>query len=169
MVSWIYALAGAAAAVVLAASAWLLLPDGALVAADCSPSTPAFAHMDSRTLALVNDRGEAVSMEARIADDGAERAAGFQHICASVIERSNILFEFAPPIASGFHMRNVHAPLDIAFIAPDGRVIATARMEPGKQRYGPPGVIGYALETRAGVLDELGISARGSRLIREGR
>jgi uncharacterized membrane protein (UPF0127 family) len=167
MVRWRYPLAGAAVLALLVVSGWLLLPGGDKAAADCSVSTPAFEHMGSRTLTLINDRGETVHLDARIADDGAERAAGFQYLCPAVIERTNILFIFVPPIASGFHMRNVHAPLDIAFIAPDGRVSATARMLPGKERYGPPGVIGYALETRVGVLEELGVSAAGSRLLPE--
>jgi uncharacterized membrane protein (UPF0127 family) len=146
-------------------AAWLLWPGGGEAAADCSMGTPAFEHMESRTIELVNDRGETVKVEARIADDGPERAAGFQYICPAVIERTNILFVFVPPIASRFHMRNVHGPLDIAFIAPDGRVTAAKRMVPGNERYGPPGEIGYALETRAGLLAELGISAAGSRLL----
>ncbi len=62
-------------------------------------------------------------------------------------------------------MRNVKAPLDIAFIDDDGQIVDIQRMEPyvlGAAReiyYSPPGPVAAALEARAGYFAEHGISA----------
>ena len=49
-----------------------------------------------------------------------ERAAGFQNISRSVIEKTLILFFFPSEINGLFHVRNVEVSLDIAFVKTDG-------------------------------------------------
>ena len=126
---------------------------------------PEFRGMELARIALINDLGERVELEVRVADEPAEQLAGFQHIGRRVIARSAILFVFPRPIRGEFHMRNVVAPLDIAFFAADGRALAVMRMEPGPELYGPDEPFQYALETAAGRLAELHISPQGSRLL----
>ncbi len=128
-------------------------------------TTPEFRGMELAEIAIINDLGERVELEVRIADEPAEQLAGFQHIGKRVIARSAILFVFSHPIRGKFHMRNVVAPLDIAFFDADGKVLAVMRMEPGSELYGPDGPFQYALETAAGRLERLHISPAGSRLL----
>ncbi|HET6725934.1 MAG TPA: DUF192 domain-containing protein [Gammaproteobacteria bacterium] len=49
-----------------------------------------------------------------------------------------------------FNMRHMLAPLDIAFMNRDGRVIAVLRMIPGRQLYRPDAPYAAALEIAAG-------------------
>jgi len=147
--------------VAVAAAVWWLLP---WLQGDYA-TTPEFREMGLAKIAIINDLGERVELEARIADEPAEQLAGFQHIGKRVIARSAILFVFPRPIQGKFHMRNVAAPLDIAFFAADGRVLATMRMEPGLELYGPDEPFQYALETAGGRLERLHISPQGSRLL----
>ncbi len=58
-------------------------------------------------------------------------------------------------------MRNVHAPLDIAFIRADGTFVDVLRMDPGLDLYGPDAPYAFALETRAGWFAEHGLDRQG--------
>lgn len=152
----------AAAAVVIA---WWLIP---WLQGDYA-TTPEFRGMELAKIAIINDLSERVELEVRVADEPAEQLAGFQRIGKRVIARSAILFVFPRPIRGKFHMRNVVAPLDIAFFDADGRVLAVMRMEPGPELYGPDEPFKYALETAAGRLERLHISPRSSRLLDSSR
>ena len=61
-------------------------------------------------------------------------------------------------------MNNVHMPLDIAFIDRAGVIRSVQTMQPyvigslEKQLWGPPAPVVAALEVRAGVFAELGIT-----------
>ncbi|MFQ6033475.1 MAG: DUF192 domain-containing protein [Candidatus Bipolaricaulia bacterium] len=153
----------AVALLVAAAAAWWLLP---WLRGDYR-TTPEFRGMEVREITLVNDLGERVELKVRVADGVEEQLAGFQHIGRRIIAHSLILFIFAQPIRGKFHMRNVDAPLDIAFIAADGQVLATMRMEPGPELYGPDEPFQYVLEAPAGLLAARRISPQGSRLLLE--
>ena len=104
-----------------------------------------------------------VRIPTRVADERSELAAGYQHICPQTIEGSTILFLFGRPVRSAFHMYNVHAALDIAFIGDDGSINEILRMEPyqlasRKQPvYRPRQAFVAALEARAGFFAEMGI------------
>ncbi len=140
--------------------------------APCDASTPHWENMTMRVVRLVNDAGRSVHLTARIADSGAERAAGFQHLCPAVIASGAILFVFEREARAQFHMRNVHASLDIAFIAGDGRVLDVLTMMPAQQGLGELYSIDapfrYALETRQGFFAEHGVSGGGARLDLDG-
>lgn len=83
---------------------------------------------------------------ARIADEPRERAQGFQHTPAQVMNRERIYFAFPRPTRPSYHMENVAAPLAIAWIGPDHRITALSKMHPGRSGYRPPGPIIAALE-----------------------
>ncbi|MBA1147080.1 DUF192 domain-containing protein [Ectothiorhodospiraceae bacterium WFHF3C12] len=100
---------------------------------------------------------------AHIADDSRERGQGFQHVPADRIREAMIYFHFPRPVVPRFHMRNVAAPLAIAWIDADGRVIGIDIMEPGGSGYVPPGPITAALELHPARLDALGLDV-GSRV-----
>jgi uncharacterized membrane protein (UPF0127 family) len=144
------------------------LPAGS---AQQNPTTPEFDQMTERVVELVNDAGQLLALPAKIADEPQEQAAGFQFIAPEVIEQSLILFVFAQQRVTRFHMRNVRAPLDIAFIASDGAIVDIQRMQPDVtatgpfgNTYGPDKPFQYALEARDGFFQDRHISAGKSRL-----
>lgn len=140
--------------------AWQLLTT---ISADYR-TTPEFRNMEKAGITIITGEGGEIHLGVRVADERDERLAGFQHIGQKVLAENLILFVFPREIQGKFHMRNVVAPLDIAFIKTDGEIISTVRMEPGPKLYGPEGAFKYALEAPAGLFAARGIS-RGSRLV----
>jgi len=114
-------------------------------------------------ITLVDESGRTLSFNAKIADDGRERAAGFQHVCPRVIEKMPIVFLFGGAFSPSFHMRNVYGPLDIAFIDGDGGIDEIRRMEPyvlgARERpvYRSRIPVHAAIETHPGFFDRHGI------------
>jgi len=138
-------------------------------------TTKEFDHMATSKIKLVNDDGQTVEFEMKIADEIEEQAAGFQNIGEGVIEKALMLFVFSDETNTPFHMQNVLAPLDIAFIKADGTIIDIMRMEPDPSKtvplklYGPKEnqTFKYALEARAGFFKENNISAGKAKLVIE--
>jgi uncharacterized membrane protein (UPF0127 family) len=133
--------------------------------AACVQATDELENMEDARLALTGPDGRSVTLPVRVADDPRERGAGFQHICPETIDDTNIYFVFNRARRPNFHMRNVWAPLDIAFIDADGRIIDIQRMDPyprGSTKetyYSPPGPVTGAVETRVGFFAEHRITA----------
>lgn len=138
----------------------------------CVEATGAVKHMETGKVHLTNEEGNRVVIEVLIADEEQERAAGFQHICADTIAETAILFRFPKEVFTAFHMRNVHAPLDIAFMNSSGVVVDVLRMDTyvnspviaRQPTYQPHAPFRYALETAAGRMAELGIEP-GTRIL----
>lgn len=156
-------LASAAALILLAAAG--LLPGAAGEDTQCPRLRDAFASMPVRMVSL--DSGQKkIALRAKLADTSERQAAGFQCATPQEIQRNLILFDFGEEILTQFHMQNVPAPLDIAFIKADGRIFAILRMEPGATAlYGPMGPFRYALEARAGFFESQGIRQGSARLL----
>lgn len=137
-----------------------LLLAGSGAAADCLDRTDELDSMGTAAMTLEGPGNESLSLTVRVADDPMERAGGFQHVCPDVILRTAIFFEFERPRRPSFHMHNVKAPLDIAFIDENGVIVDIQRMQPyamGATQhpyYSPPGPVAAALETRAGYFGE---------------
>lgn len=138
----------------------------------CVEATGAVLHMETGSIHLKDEADNSIMIDVLVADDDRERAAGFQHICADTITDTAILFRFPKETFTAFHMRNVYAPLDIAFMNSNGVVVDVLRMEvyvnsPVFRRqptYQPHAPFKYALETAAGRMEELGI-APGTRML----
>jgi len=119
--------------------------------------------------AIINIDGSQIDIQYRVAETSSLRAAGFQHVCPATIAKENILFVFQTEFVSAFHMRNVYAPLDIAFFDKNGVIIDIQTMYPyslisiKKPRYRPSSAAMYALETRQGYFVEAGVNV-GARL-----
>jgi uncharacterized membrane protein (UPF0127 family) len=148
-------------ALVLVAGA--LLPGGALAASADDPACArwrkAFAGMPTATLVIVADNGRLVRATAKLADTDEARHAGFQCATPDEIRTTVIVFNFPREILGAFHMQNVPAPLDIAFVKASGRIFSILRMEPSPtETYGPLGAYLYAIEARAGFFKDHGIS-----------
>jgi len=133
--------------------------------ADCPRWREAFQGMPSGTAQVASgDRSLAVPV--KLADTDERRAAGFQCATAGEIGTSVIVFDFGQELLTQFHMRNVPAPLDIAFAKADGRIFAILRMAPSPtELYGPMGPFRFAIEARAGFFESRGIEAGAARLI----
>lgn len=133
--------------------------------ADCRVSTAALDSMAAAELTLSGPDDRSLNLGVRVADDDRERASGFQYICRATIDKTAIYFVFDHARRPSFHMHNVEAALDIAFIDVHGLIIDIQRMEPyvlgatRYQYYSPPGPVTAALETRAGYFAEQGITA----------
>ncbi|MFQ5795951.1 MAG: DUF192 domain-containing protein [Candidatus Bipolaricaulia bacterium] len=123
--------------------------------------------MEPAEIEMINDAGEVIRMTVRVADEPHEWYAGFQYIPKTVIEETIILFVFEVEIDAQVHMNNVLAPLEIAFIAADGRILDIKGMYPNSgELYGTDrGNFKYAIEARLGFFTLQGISEEGSSLV----
>jgi uncharacterized membrane protein (UPF0127 family) len=124
---------------------------------------PAFRSMKEAEIALISPSGRRTPVKVRVADDRSERMSGFQHVPPDVVAKTQILFVFAEPVATSFHMRNCTCPLDIAFADARGVVTGVLTMRPGGDEYNTPGEILYAVEAREGFFAKHNIIA-GSRI-----
>jgi len=145
---------------------------GALLAASALAQDPecprwrdAFAAMPFKML-TIQVGAKTLAVRVKAADNPERQAGGFQCATPEEIQRNLILFDFREEIVTQFHMKNVPAPLDIAFIKADGRIFAILRMDPSPTRlYGPMGPFRYALEARAGFFDSQGIRQGDAQLV----
>jgi uncharacterized membrane protein (UPF0127 family) len=145
---------------------------GALLAAGAEAQDPecprwrnAFAAMPTKML-TIQAGAKTLAVRVKAADNPERQAGGFQCATPEEIQRNLILFDFGEEIATQFHMKNVPAPLDIAFIKADGRIFSILRMEPSPTRlYGPMGTFRYALEARADFYEKQGIRQGEARLV----
>ena len=132
--------------------------------ADCQIDNPALRAMSKIEVTLTRDDGSSYTMPAKLADNNATRAAGFQRVCESTIEAMPILFVFTTPSVPGFHMNNVVAPIDIAFIDSEGNLESIQAMKPyskiqiRKPLYRPSRPVLYALEVHKGFYQKHKIS-----------
>jgi len=132
---------------------------------ECPRWREAFATMPIKMLTLQTGT-KTVAVRVKSADNAESQAGGFQCATPQEIQRNLILFDFGEEVATQFHMRNVPAPLDIAFIKADGRIFSIIKMATSQtQLYGPMGSFRYALEARAGFYESQGIRQGESRLV----
>lgn len=155
--------------------AWLfagLLLAGLQAGAVCKDATDSLKSMVVGELKLEGPAEQSLTLTVRVADDARKRGAGFQYICPETVAKTSIYFVFDRIRRPSFHMRNVRAPLDIAFIDGDGLIVDIQRMEPyvlgaaEDTYYSPPGRVAAALETRAGYFSEKQITAGNWRIKR---
>lgn len=132
--------------------------------AGCRDATAELEQMAVRRVQLIGPGGTHADLEVRVADSGRERSAGFQHVCPATVQSVSILFLFETPGIPRFHMKNVYMPLDIAFIDNSGVIRSVQTMRPyvigslEKKTWSPSVPTVAALEVRAGLLQELGVT-----------
>jgi len=135
---------------------------------DCPRWRAAFAEMPFQ-MVTIQIGAKTLAVRVKAADTTERQAGGFQCATPQEIQRNLILFDFGGEIITQFHMRNVPAALDIAFIKADGRIFSIQRMEPSPtQLYGPMGPFRYALEARAGFYESQKIRQGDARLVLPG-
>ena len=151
--------------------AWLVLVASIMVARsgaagpECPRWREAFAGMPTK-MVTVQVGARTLALRAKTADTSERQAGGFQCATPEEIHRHLILFDFGQEITTQFHMNNVPAALDIAFIKADGRLFSILKMEPSPTTlYGPMGPFRYAIEARAGFFESQGIRQGEARLV----
>ena len=132
---------------------------------ECARWRDAFATMPLRMVSIQAGT-RTLALRVKMADSGERQAGGFQCATPEEIKRHLILFDFGKEIFTQFHMQNVPAALDIAFIKGDGRIFAILKMDPSPtELYGPLGEFRYALEAHAGFFASQGIRQGEAKLV----
>ena len=131
---------------------------------DCELDNPSLRAMPIVDVEFTRDDGSVFSSKARLANNSRTRAAGFQKVCASTIAAMPILFVFKSEVKPSFHMHNVVAPIDIAFIDKRGHIESIRAMEPyslmaiKKPLYSPNRPVISAFEVHPGYFKKHNIS-----------
>ena len=131
---------------------------------NCETDNAALQAMPNIEVTLSRTDGSSYSFGAKLANNLRTRAAGFQRVCASTIAATPILFEFQREQTPSFHMNNVVAPLDIAFIDKQGDIDSIQLMkvysilQVTKPLYSSKGPVLYALEAHPGFFEKHDIS-----------
>jgi zinc transport system permease protein len=132
---------------------------------ECKRWRAAFATMPVRMVTL-QIGVKTVALRVKVAETSEQAAAGFQCSTAEEIQKTLILFDFGREIYSQFHMQNVPAALDIAFVKADGNIFSVLKMDPSPTAlYGPMGNFRFALEARAGFYESQGVRQGEARLL----
>jgi uncharacterized membrane protein (UPF0127 family) len=107
-----------------------------------------------------------VAVRVKVAETSEQAAAGFQCSTPQEIQNTLILFDFGREIHTQFHMQNVPAALDIAFVKANGTIFSILKMDPSPTAlYGPMGDFRFALEARAGFYESQGFRQGEARLL----
>lgn len=108
-------------------------------------------------LTIVTD-GQPAAFQVELADDDAARQQGLM-FRRSMAPDNGMLFDFRQEKEAYFWMRNTYIPLDMIFIAGDGRIVAVAtNTKPLDESPVGPGVpVRAVLELNAGRAEALGV------------
>lgn len=124
-----------------------------------APSAPAEAIPESlQALSITTVAIDGRTLRVAVAETNDARQRGLMGV-ADLGSLDGLLFAYAAPVETSFHMRNVPIALDIAFFDADGRLMAVVVMavcegEPCPS-YRSPGSFRWALEAPAGDLARL--------------
>jgi len=131
------------------AQAWQAKPKPTAVAAKPSAKTD--------TVEILTSRGR-VKFTVELAVTPAEQARGLMYRKSLAPDRG-MLFPYRRPQRAAFWMKNTLIPLDIIYIAPDGRVLSIARNAVPRDETPLPsgGPVGSVLEIPGGRAAQLGI------------
>jgi len=108
------------------------------------------------------------NFEIEVATTKQEQALGLM-FRRSLPDNAGMLFIYQPPQPAAMWMKNTLIPLDMVFIAPDGKVLRIeTNTEPFSTRVIPSeGTISAVLELNAGQADKIGLK-RGDKVIYPG-
>lgn len=130
------------------------------IAQQCETSNDALEAMGKAEVVFSNREGQQQTFQVKLADNFITRAAGFQRVCAATIAAEPILFVFDSERRPNFHMRNVVAPIDIAFIDKQGGIDSILAMQPyvlgstHRPLYAPKEKVVAALEVHPGFYQQ---------------
>ena len=123
-------------------------------------ATPPGAISPLEDLEVVTRAGVTHRFKVEIADDEPERQNGLMNRPSMARDRG-MLFQFPIEGERSFWMKNTYIPLDIIYIAKDGRIVSiAARTTPFSEAPIPSmGAANGVLEINGGLAEELGIKA----------
>ena len=151
----------------LARSSWLALAVLALVAAACDRPAPAQEAGAGARVPLVIESASGVrqTFQVEVAETPSERAQGLMFRTEMAAD-AGMLFLYPSPRIVTMWMRNTVLPLDMLFIAADGRILSIAeRAVPQSTTLIPSdGAALGVLEVNAGTVSRLGVRA-GDRVL----
>lgn len=124
----------------------------------CAPGREASAAGGTEALTIATEKGD-VKLTVEIADTDEERRVGLMYR-ASLPQNGGMLFDFThEKRAQSMWMKNTIIPLDMAFIAADGRIVRIAAMTTPRSlasiSSGEP--VSAVLEVAGGRLEALGV------------
>lgn len=113
-------------------------------------------HLRIEPLDIVTAKGDA-HFQVQIADTEPTRERGLMFV-KHLGPADGMLFDFKTPQEVSFWMKNTLIPLDMLFIAPDGRIVSIARNAVPMDETGIPsgGAVLGVLELRGGRAAEIG-------------
>lgn len=155
------ALARAALAFLSGALVWAVLatPPAEAWQAKPKPAAASVARPSAKldTVEILTSRGR-VKFTVELAVTRAEQARGLMFRKSLAPDRG-MLFPYKTPQRAAFWMKNTLIPLDIIYIAPDGRVLSIARNAVPHDETPLPsgGLVGGVLEIPGGRAAQLGI------------
>ena len=120
---------------------------------ECQEDNAALRSMPLIDVTFTRKDGSTFEVESRLANNNQTRSAGFQYVCKQTIAAKPILFVFDHVSTPTFHMHNVVAAIDIAFIRPDSSIDSIQKMHPyvliqvDKPLYSSKGDVIAAFET----------------------
>ena len=145
----------------LAAALVLLLACSQVsTARQCEVDNAALRAMQRGVVQFTFADAQQFELSVKVANNNLTRAAGFQKVCEATIAAEPILFLFERETRPSFHMNNVVAPIDIAFIDGRGRIDSIHAMQPyvlgsnSRPLYSPEGLVVAALEVQPGFYSE---------------
>ncbi len=118
----------------------------------------AFRAMPQGSIQVVNDEGQTVTLQLRVADVPAARQAGFKGSGAQTVADNAILLVYATDTAERHNVQNVKAALEIGFFRADGTLIQISRTRMGATT--TYGTTGSANRYRYAIMAPEGFFAR---------
>jgi uncharacterized membrane protein (UPF0127 family) len=122
--------------------------------------------LPTERLTVHTSRGPA-TFRVQLALDDATREKGLMFVRA-MPDDAGMIFDFHQPQPVSFWMKNTFIPLDLLFVAPDGRILTVAsRARPHDESLIPSGgPIRAVIEINGGLAEKLGIQP-GDRVVDE--
>ena len=129
----------------------------------CTPSKP--NELDKLGTVDMTIKGQVFKLW--VADESEEQAKGLMFVTTDQMKplsgnvERGMLFSFGRDQTNSFWMKNTIIPLDIAYVASDGRVVKTYTMAPLDDRYNaypPGGPYRFAIEVNGNRFVELGVA-----------
>jgi len=135
---------------------------------ECQEDNEALRSMPLIDVTFTRKDGSIFEIESRLANNDRTRSAGFQYVCKQTIAAKPILFVFDQVRTPSFHMNNVVAGIDIAFIRPDSSIDSIQKMYPyaiiliDKPLYSPKGPVLAAFEAHPDFykINDIGLESK---------
>jgi len=126
--------------------------------------TKALSEMPVGQIQMINDAGETITLDIRIAETSDARNAGFRGVGADVVNDTAILYRYTRDTVATHLLDKVRVPLDLGFFNTDGELITIAQTEQGAStRYSAGSRVQYRyiLMSGQGFFERHGVSADG--------